>query len=52
VLQLTINAAGPLDALGRPIQANQGAKFVVTFGKGAISLTRVNPGRVGTAHQA
>ena len=36
-LQLTIVASKVLDALGRPIEANQAGNFVATFGKGGVS---------------
>ena len=39
-LQLTIVARGVLDALGRPIVANQAGNFVATFGKRGVSLAR------------
>jgi hypothetical protein len=39
-LQLTINAAGTLDAEGRPIVGNQGVNVVVTIGnRGGVSLS-------------
>jgi hypothetical protein len=45
-LQLTINAAGTLDAEGRPIVGNQGSNVVATFGSGGgVSLARA--GRPG-----
>ena len=39
-LQLTIVASEVLDALGRPIEANQGVNFAATFGQRGISLAR------------
>jgi hypothetical protein len=46
-LQLTINAAGTLDSVGRPIDGNRdgqpGGDVVATFGNAGIRLARASP---------